>query len=34
MKNYEIKYNEWLNNPIFDKETKEELESIKGMKLK
>ena len=30
MKNYEIKYNEWLNNPIFDKETKEELESIKG----
>ena len=30
MKDYEIKYNEWLNNPIFDKETKEELESIKG----
>ena len=30
MKEYEIKYNEWLNNPIFDKETKEELESIKG----
>ena len=29
MKEYEIKYNEWLNNPIFDKETKEELESIK-----
>ena len=30
MKEYEIKYNEWLNNPIFDKETKKELESIKG----
>ena len=30
MKDYEIKYNEWLNNPIFDKKTKEELESIKG----
>ena len=30
MKEYEIKYNEWLNNPIFDEETKKELESIKG----
>lgn len=30
MKDYEIKYNEWLNNPIFDEETKKELESIKG----
>ena len=29
MKEYEIKYNEWLNNPIFDKETKKELEEIK-----
>ncbi len=30
MKEYEIKYNEWLNNPVFDEETKKELESIKG----
>ena len=30
MKDYEVKYNEWLNNPIFDEETKKELESIKG----
>ena len=30
MKEYEIKYNEWLNNPIIDEETKKELESIKG----
>ena len=30
MKEYEIKYNEWLNNPIFDEETKKKLESIKG----
>ena len=29
MKEYEVKYNEWLNNPIFDEETKKELESIK-----
>ena len=29
MKEYEIKYNEWLNNPIFDEGTKKELESIK-----
>ena len=30
MKDYEVKYNEWLNNPIFDEATKKELESIKG----
>ena len=30
MKDYEIKYNEWLNNPLFDASTKQELESIKG----
>lgn len=30
MKDYEIKYNEWLNNPLFDANTKQELESIKG----
>ncbi len=30
MKDYEVKYNEWLNNPVFDEETKKELESIKG----
>ena len=30
MKDYEIKYSEWLNNPIFDEKTKKELESIRG----
>ena len=30
MKDYEIKYNEWLNNPLFDANTKQELESIRG----
>ena len=29
MKEYEIKYNEWLNNPIIDEKSKEELKSIK-----
>lgn len=29
MENYMEKYNEWLNNPIFDEETKKELEKIK-----
>ena len=27
---YKEKYEEWLNSPVFDKEVKEELESIKG----
>ena len=30
MKEYEEKYYEWLNNPVFDEEAKKELESIKG----
>ena len=30
MKEYLEKYEEWLNNPYFDKKTKEELETIKG----
>ena len=30
MKNYEVKYNEWLNNPAFDEKSRKELESIKG----
>ena len=30
MKEYEEKYNEWMNNPIFDEDIKKELESIKG----
>ena len=30
MKEYLEKYEEWLNNPYFDKKTKEELEAIKG----
>ena len=29
MKEYEIKYNEWLNNPVFDEKSRKELESIK-----
>ena len=29
MENYMERYNEWLNNPIFDEETKKELEKIK-----
>lgn len=30
MKDYEVKYNEWLNNPVFDEKARRELESIKG----
>ena len=30
MKDYEVKYNEWLNNPAFDEKSRKELESIKG----
>ena len=30
MEKYQEKYQEWLDNPIFDQETKMELESIKG----
>ena len=30
MKEYEIKYNEWLNNPVFDEKSRKELEGIKG----
>lgn len=30
MKEYEVKYNEWLNNPAFDEKSRKELESIKG----
>ena len=29
MKNYEEKYNQWLENPVFDEETKLELEKMK-----
>ena len=29
MEEYKKKYEEWLNNPCFDEETKKELESIK-----
>ena len=29
MKEYEIKYNEWLNNPVIDEESKKELLAIK-----
>lgn len=29
MEDYKLKYQKWLNNPVFDDETKEELESIK-----
>ena len=28
--NYMDKYNEWRNNPYFDKETKEELLNLEG----
>ena len=30
MEEFKVKYEEWLNNPVFDEETKKELESIKG----
>ena len=30
MENYEKRYEEWLNNPIIDEKSKEELRSIKG----
>ena len=30
MKEYEIRYNEWLNSKVIDEESKKELESIKG----
>ncbi len=30
MKEYEVKYNEWLNNPIIDENSKRELIEIKG----
>ena len=30
MKDYEIRYNEWLNNPVIDEESKKELLSLKG----
>lgn len=30
MKEYEIKYKEWLNNPIIDEESKKELREIAG----
>ena len=30
MKNYEERYNEWLNNPVIDEESKKELLSLKG----
>ena len=29
MEDYKVKYEEWLNNPIFDEDTRTELESIK-----
>ena len=29
MEEFEIKYNEWLNNPIIDEESKNELKKIK-----
>ena len=32
MKEYEVKYNEWLNNPIIDEESKKELLEIQGDK--
>lgn len=28
MENYKLRYEEWLNNPVFDEETKEELKEI------
>ena len=30
MKEYEIKYNEWINNPVIDDESKKELRGIEG----
>ena len=30
MKEYEIKYNEWINNPVIDDESKKELRAIEG----
>ena len=30
MKEYEVKYNEWINNPLIDEESKKELLEIKG----
>ena len=30
MKEYLERYNEWINNPNFDEETKEELRKIEG----
>ena len=30
MEEYLKKYNEWVNNPLFDEDTKKELESIKN----
>ena len=30
MKEYEVKYNEWLNNPVIDEKSKNELLEIKG----
>ena len=30
MKEYEIKYNEWINNPVIDDESKKELREIEG----
>lgn len=30
MKEYEVKYNEWLNNPVIDEESKKELLEIRG----
>lgn len=30
MEEYQVKYQKWLENPIFDTKTKQELESIKG----
>ena len=32
MKEYEIKYNEWINNPVIDDESKKELRGIEGNK--
>ena len=32
MNEYEVRYNEWLNNPIIDEESKKELLSIRDNK--
>ena len=29
MEDYKVRYQEWLNNPVFDEETKKQLEEIK-----